>query len=942
MFKGSAQIKSRVSKLATVSLISSILPGLLPVLVVGNLLTASPIAVGAVTSIALETSTAIANADLVDLGSLASRSGSTTSSTKSLTKSSNASAPFTMTGTDGLSGQSYQFQTMQSYGTRAQTLKESVDFTSTIISAGGINPYGLTGGLTGGKSTKVTNAVTFVDSKSVSKTGVQLESDMSSIPSTNNANAYGSVFGPQIWSVPFIGVTSKSLSFDWAADNGQDDYEIYAFLVKISSATDATCTAASGASTYGLTNPTTTHTLLAYSRGTTQAWITNAAPVPSDGCYRFRFVSGTYDQTGGLAVGASLYVSNTVTVGATQTITFPQPTDYVRTSSDIVISAGASTDATGATLSYLSADTSKCTVLSDGTITLKATGTCTITVSSGSTSDFAAAQPVTRAFAILGAPAAPSGQGTGYISGAAETCANLTATLGTWNDGGDAITATSYQWKISSTLGGTYANISGATSSTYTVASGDLNKYLKVTFSRTNSVGTGSETSAALLISSQGSSCVATSAATPNVNLPPFRIDWATNSGYGYMNPQYGFVGSTILLYQNTYKKDGYSFAGWNTKADGTGITYADGGSFPIGSSDVILYAQWKLIQTKPTITWTIPAAIQEGTPLSATQLNAVASVQGTYTYSPASTALLTVGKHTLKVTFVPTDPKFETIETTVEIEVLTKAKVTWANPSSIIEGTALSATQLNATASVPGTFSYDPKDGTVLAVGKHTLKVTFTPTDSRLTPVTAEATIEVVAKPVVIPTAPMSPTYSVTGAPNTTINWGAGKDAATYTVLVDGNSACSVAELTCDVTKLLGPKNVVTVTSVATGGKTSVAVKATYVAPSIAQVLTVVNFDTARSVIKSTEAPKLRVFASTIKAAGYTSLTVYGHTDSVGGFDNQKLSVARANAAITYLKKLLPGVKFVVSGFAASEPVGDNSTAEGKAANRRAEIFIP
>jgi flagellar motor protein MotB len=57
---------------------------------------------------------------------------------------------------------------------------------------------------------------------------------------------------------------------------------------------------------------------------------------------------------------------------------------------------------------------------------------------------------------------------------------------------------------------------------------------------------------------------------------------------------------------------------------------------------------------------------------------------------------------------------------------------------------------------------------------------------------------------------------------------------------------------------------------------------------------------------------------------------------------DNKKLSVARASSTIAYLKKILPGVSFVVSGFAASEPVGDNATNDGKAANRRAEIFIP
>jgi outer membrane protein OmpA-like peptidoglycan-associated protein len=270
---------------------------------------------------------------------------------------------------------------------------------------------------------------------------------------------------------------------------------------------------------------------------------------------------------------------------------------------------------------------------------------------------------------------------------------------------------------------------------------------------------------------------------------------------------------------------------------------------------------------------------------------------------------------------------------------VLAKAKLTWANPASVTEGTALSATQLNATATVPGTFIYSPTAPNVLSAGKQVLKVNFTPTDTRLSPVSMEVTIEVT---VVIPAPPASPTYSVTGTPKTTITWGAGKDAAAYTVLVDGKNACSVAVLTCEVANLLGPKNVVTVTSVATSGKTSAAVPATYVAPAASQVLAVVNFDTAKSVIKATESAKLRAFAATIKAAGYTTLTVYGHTDSVSGIDNQKLSVARANATIIYLKKLLPDVTFAVSGFAASEPVADNATAEGKAANRRAEIFIP
>ena len=434
-------------------------------------------------------------------------------------------------------------------------------------------------------------------------------------------------------------------------------------------------------------------------------------------------------------------------------------------------------------------------------------------------------------------------------------------------------------------------------------------------------------------------------ASTATVPKPGSLLTFMPNGADNFAYPQSPLLGETVPLWKNMLVRAGYTFAGWNTKADGTGTAYADQALFKFSEAFMTLHAQWKLIQSKPTITWATPAAIQEGTALSATQLNALASVAGTYTYAPAATAVLPVGKHPIKVTFVPTSPLFETIETTIEIEVLAKAKLTWANPAAIVEGTALGATQLNATASVPGAFSYAPAAGTVLAPGRYTLRVTFTPTDTRLSPVTAEVTLDVTAKPVVVepaPGAPLSPTYAVTGGAKTSIKWGAGKDAATYTVLVDGKSACSVGALTCDVSQLLGPKNVVTVTSVAANTKTSAAVPATYAAPESAQVLSVINFDSARAVIKSSEASKLRAFAAKVRAAGYTSLTVYGHTDSVGGVDNRKLSVSRANATITYLKKILPGVKFTVSGFAASEPVGDNSTADGKAANRRAEIFIP
>jgi hypothetical protein len=56
---------------------------------------------------------------------------------------------------------------------------------------------------------------------------------------------------------------------------------------------------------------------------------------------------------------------------------------------------------------------------------------------------------------------------------------------------------------------------------------------------------------------------------------------------------------------------------------------------------------------------------------------------------------------------------------------------VTWTNPVPIIYGAALTLNQLNATANLPGSFTYNPGSGAVLNAGTNTLSVLFTPTDS-------------------------------------------------------------------------------------------------------------------------------------------------------------------------------------------------------------------
>lgn len=193
-----------------------------------------------------------------------------------------------------------------------------------------------------------------------------------------------------------------------------------------------------------------------------------------------------------------------------------------------------------------------------------------------------------------------------------------------------------------------------------------------------------------------------------------------------------------------------------------------------------------------PAVTWATPAGIVYGTALSATQLNAAAkgaggaALPGSFVYTPAAGTVVAAGNQTLSVTFTPADTTdYNSAAKTVTLAVSQATPtITWATPAPITFGTALSATQLNATAtgaggvSLPGSFVYTPVAGTVEAAGNQTLSVTFSPTDSTDYS-TASATVTIAVNRAASITSTSNTTFSVGAAGSFTVT-GAGFPAPT------------------------------------------------------------------------------------------------------------------------------------------------------------------
>ena len=273
---------------------------------------------------------------------------------------------------------------------------------------------------------------------------------------------------------------------------------------------------------------------------------------------------------------------------------------------------------------------------------------------------------------------------------------------------GTALTAT--QLNATSTVAGTFA---------YTPAAGTVLKAgaqtLSVTFTPTDSTDYSTVTATV---------SITVNAATSNISwAAPAAINYGTALTAAQLNAT-----STVA---GTFAYTPAAGAVLKAGAQSLSVTFTPTDSTDYSTSTATITLTVK--QATPTITWTAPSAIAYGTALSATQLDASSTVAGTFSYSPAAGTVLKAGAQTLSVTFTPTDSTDYTTATanvTLTVNTLPNT-ITWATPAAIAYGTALSAAQLDATSTVPGTFAYTPAAGTVLRAGSQTLSVTFTPTDS-------------------------------------------------------------------------------------------------------------------------------------------------------------------------------------------------------------------
>lgn len=132
--------------------------------------------------------------------------------------------------------------------------------------------------------------------------------------------------------------------------------------------------------------------------------------------------------------------------------------------------------------------------------------------------------------------------------------------------------------------------------------------------------------------------------------------------------------------------------------------------------------------------------------------------------------------------------------------------------------------------------------------------------------------------------------------------------------------------------------------TTVSVTPPTTITTTPTTTTPVMDRMIIHINFNFDKSEIRDIDKAEMQRAINFVRKYSVTQITVEGHTDAIGTDKyNQSLSERRAEAVKKYLVKEggIDETKISTIGYGESKPVTSNDTAEGRAANRRAEILV-
>jgi uncharacterized repeat protein (TIGR02543 family) len=419
--------------------------------------------------------------------------------------------------------------------------------------------------------------------------------------------------------------------------------------------------------------------------------------------------------------------------------------------------------------------------------------------------------------------------------------------------------------------------------------------------------------------------------------------------------------------------RTGFTFIGWNSAADGTGVAYPSSQSFLMPDANLTLYAQWAGVvnRNEQRINSNTPQNIRVNQ--GAVQLNATTNSGLPISYGSGTPNVCTVNSAGL-VTLLEVgicsitisqsgDNSWNASSRTVSFAVDPRPSSGGSAPSTVPE------TKPEVKPIVPEFNGIDIRgrngETTIRGIGKDAVikivtpgrgvqsaaiagdKVTVTPASSFsgktqvvISVQEGDQTIEFTIPVLVNPGEATTVRHTPTSAKRTTITWNRVENATSYQVVLDGRVVCRTNSATCTIPALLGPNaNLVVISQ---GGDSTVAQGAAsgYVSKKAIPALNV-YFGVNSAAITPLERAKIVKFAQTVTSQGFKQVRLDGHTDGQGGANNSvRLSANRTNAVAKIISQYVK-VKITKRAAGEKKPAATNATAAGQAKNRRVEGFV-